>query len=86
MLCLDYCILLLYGLPSTMLKKLQLSQKMLASFMAQNTSHCEPNRAKPLLQSLHWLLFCKSIKYEVASLTFILRLVGRPQQLIYIRC
>ena len=62
---LNYCNSLLYGVPSMSLDRLQCSQDMLAHVVTQSSSRTS---ARPLLQSLHWLLIRERINYKVATL------------------
>jgi hypothetical protein len=58
----DYCNALLYGLPCTPLKELQLVQNISARIMTK-TLRCQP--ITPVLKELHWLPIKSRISYKV---------------------
>ena len=62
---LDYCKLLLYGLPDTLLHKLQSVQNATARLIT-GTRHSD--HISPVLCELHWLPIRERIKFKVACL------------------
>ena len=62
---LDYCKLLLYGLPDTLLHKLQSVQNATARLI---TGMRHSDHISPVLCELHWLPIRERIKFKVACL------------------
>ena len=64
---LDYCNSLLYGLPSTLLSKLQRVQNAAARLVHKAPRFCH---ITPLLVDLHWLPIRSRINFKIILLTF----------------
>jgi len=62
---LDYCNSLLYGLPDTLLRKLQSVQNVTARLI---TGARRRNHNKPVLLELHWLPIRERVKFKLACL------------------
>jgi len=62
----DYCNSLLYGAPVAVVEKLQRVKNNVARVICQER-RCVS--ARPLLQSLHWLLVQQRIQYKIAVIT-----------------
>jgi len=62
---LDYYNSLLYGLPDTVLRKLQSAQNATARLI---TGTRRLDRIMPVLRELHWLLIRERVKFKVACL------------------
>jgi hypothetical protein len=63
----DYCNSLLYGLPSSVLSKLQLVHNMAARVVTMTGKY---EHITPVLADLHWLPIRQRIEYKVILLTF----------------
>jgi flagellar biosynthesis chaperone FliJ len=64
---LDYCNALLYGLPNTMLQKLQRIQNTSARIITRTSRY---SHITPVLQELHWLPVKARIDFKVLTHTF----------------
>ena len=64
---LDYCNSLLYNLPNTLTKRLQLLQNSAARLVTRTKRH---HHITPILYDLHWLPVCQRIKFKILLLTF----------------
>ena len=64
---LDYCNSILYGLPSTVLQKLQYVQNSAAHLLSRSNFR---EHITPLLQKLHWLPVKQRIHFKILLITF----------------
>ena len=64
---LDYCNVILYGLPDCLLSKLQRLQNHAARLISGTSKH---EHISPVLQGLHWLPVEQRIIYKVLLMTF----------------
>ena len=64
---LDYCNALLYGLPETLLQKLQRVQNAAARLVTGTRKY---EHITPVLKELHWLPIKQRIEYKILLLTF----------------
>ena len=63
---LDSCNAILYGLPQTLIKKLQRVQNAAARVVTRSRKY---DHITPILQRLHWLPIEERIKYKIVLLT-----------------
>ena len=63
----DYCNALLYGLPQTLMSKLQLLQNTAARVITRSKRR---EHITPILKSLHWLPIKYRVEYKIAVLTY----------------
>ena len=64
---LDSCNSLLYGLPQTLIDRLQAVQNCAARLVTRSRKH---DHITPILKQLHWLPVYSRIKYKILLLTF----------------
>ena len=64
---LDSCNSLLYGLPQTLIDRLQAVQNCAAHLVTRSRKH---DHITPILKQLHWLPVYSRIKYKILLLTF----------------
>ena len=64
---LDYCNLLLYWLPSSLISKLQRVQNSATRFAYRTPTFCH---ITPLLTELHWLNIKHSINFKIILITY----------------
>jgi hypothetical protein len=64
---LDYCNTLLYGLPCTLINKLQRVQNTGARIITRSSRH---DHIRPVLKDLHWLPISRRIDYKMLMLTW----------------
>ena len=63
----DYCNALLYGLPQTMLKRLQRVQNCAARLICRRKKH---DHVTPLLKELHWLTIHVRPTYKLLTIAY----------------
>ena len=64
---LDSCNSLLYGLPQSLIDRLQAVQNCAARFATRSRKH---DHITPILKQLHWLPMYSRIKYKILPLSF----------------
>ena len=62
----DYCNVLLYGVPMTHLKKLQTVENTAARLISKTSRH---DHISPVLKDLHWLPVQQRIQFKILNLT-----------------
>ena len=63
----DYCNSLLYGLPNSLLSKLQRVQNTSARVITKTPRH---NHITPVLKELHWLPIAYRIKFKILLIVY----------------
>ena len=82
----DYCNSLLYGLPQTVVQRLQRVQNCAARIVSRTKKY---DHITPVLQKLHWLPICLRPTYKTLVLTYTVLKGLAPnylQELLKLRC